>query len=252
MSGSFLQASRAFGTSRPTANGDGDDDEDDDDEEGEEEQEEEDESVEAGDKGYETDATKKPSGAEDTTSSEPRTSSASSVAEAAKDDGSGVGEVPLDSEEDAQAPKKRFRSKSSLATLPSTAVLGASAVKIQTPASYTAALPTAEEEELQQVLQQIALEEGGGDMSPEIARHEALLMRMGTPERASKPEGPIRDSNPPPRSPCPTIAIKVCHPQLPVADIAGGIVPDCKRKLDFGDDNPAWKQPPDQEHWASV
>ena len=183
-------------------------DDDDDGEEGEEEMGEDDEMVEEESEGYETDDSMKAGEAEDTCSSEAKSSKARSgakddgaVAEddgaVAKDHGGGVGEVRLDSQEDAQAPKKpcwRYRSKSSLSTLPSTAVLGASPA-VETPASYVGGIPDAQQEELQRLLQQIALEEGGGDMSPEIARHEPLLVRMGTPEQTSKPEGPIRDDS---------------------------------------------------------
>ncbi|CAE7894826.1 unnamed protein product, partial [Symbiodinium necroappetens] len=167
------------------------DDGDDDDEGGEEEAEEDDEVVEENSEGYETDdGARNPDEAEDSCSSEPKSSKASSVAKGADDDGCGVGAVVLDSQEDAQVHKDpcwRYRTKSSLQTLPSTVALGASP-PVETPASYVAGLPTDAEEELQRVLQQIALEEGGGDMSPEIARHERLLVRMGTPEQASKPK----------------------------------------------------------------
>ena len=53
----------------------------------------------------------------------------------------------------------------------------------------------------------------------------------------------------------PDLQEPVCHPELPIADLAGAILPapDCKKKLDFGESErePDWKKPPDQEHCAS-
>ena len=112
---------------------------------------------------------------------------------AKEDDGLGVKEfladMELDSQEEAQAPKFRYRAKSTLQSLPSTAVLGGSTENLATPASYQGALTGSKEEELRMLLQEISLFETGEAKHPDTARHDALLLMMGSPTRPSTARG---------------------------------------------------------------
>ncbi|CAE6949194.1 unnamed protein product [Symbiodinium sp. CCMP2456] len=133
-----------------------------------------------------------------------------------KDDGGGVkaalADLELDPDEETQAPKWRYRSKSTLNSLATTAVLGD---QLETPGSYEKPVTASKEEELQQLLQQISLFEDGEPKHPDTARHDALLLMMGSPARPRKSRG--TDETP----------------------------PTCKKQL-FKDVDPAWKEPPDQ------
>ena len=83
--------------------------------------------------------------------------------------------VSMDPTQDSQVPLlRRHRSKKSLESLqsaPSKAVL-------PTPASYVKAVPPSKEEELAQLMAQIALLEGC-DEEKEHTRHDAMLLMMG-------------------------------------------------------------------------
>ncbi|CAE7945444.1 unnamed protein product [Symbiodinium sp. KB8] len=73
-----------------------------------------------------------------------------------------LADLELDPDEDAQAPKCRYRSKSTLNSLATTAVLGGGSKEIlETPESYKNPVPGSMEDELQKLLQQIALMEVG-------------------------------------------------------------------------------------------
>ncbi|OLQ12234.1 Clavaminate synthase-like protein [Symbiodinium microadriaticum] len=178
--------------------------------EGEEEEEFEDDDAASDYESAEADTEKPDASASDGPSSaEPKISKAGDAS--MEDDGGGVGDVPLDSHEDAQAPRFRRRSKGSLISLPSTAVLGKTPANVETPASYKDAVSAEKEAELSRLLYLINLQEAAVSIDPDP--HKALLITMGTPERPSKAEGKA------------------------VA------TPDCKKQLDF---EPAWVHPPDQ------
>ena len=159
--------------------------------EGEEEEEFEDDDAASDYESAEADTEKPDASASDGPSSaEPKISKAGDAS--MEDDGGGVGDVPLDSQEDAQAPRFRRRSKGSLISLPSTAALGKTPANVETPASYKDAVSAEKEAELSRLLKLINLQEAAVSIDPDP--HKALLITMGTPERLSKAEGPIAES----------------------------------------------------------
>eukprot|EP00439_Symbiodinium_sp_Y106_P019258 s7865_g2.t1 len=108
-----------------------------------------------------------------------------------QDDGGGVkavlGDLGLKPNEDAPAPAFRYRSKSTLSSL---ALGGPNSRDIlETPGSYKASLPDNTEEELQRILEQIRLYEDGESKDPDTARHDALLLMMGSPARPGTSRG---------------------------------------------------------------
>ena len=157
-----------------------------DEEEGEEEEKFEDDDAVDAPSDYESaeEESSKPDASEGPSSAEPKMSKGGKASE---DDGGGVGSVPL------EVLKFRRRSKSSLASLPSTLVLGKTPANVETPASYKDAVSAEKEAELARLLMEIDLQESaaGIDADP----HKSLLVMMGTPERATKAsEGPIVES----------------------------------------------------------
>ncbi|CAE7873019.1 unnamed protein product, partial [Symbiodinium microadriaticum] len=153
--------------------------------EGEEEEEFEDDDAASDYESAEADTEKPDASASDGPSSaEPKISKAGDAS--MEDDGGGVGDVPLDSQEDAQAPRFRRRSKGSLISLPSTAALGKTPANVETPASYKDAVSAEKEAELSRLLKLINLQEAAVSIDPDP--HKALLITMGTPERLSKAE----------------------------------------------------------------
>ena len=111
-----------------------------------------------------------------------------------EDNGLGVkavlADLELDPDEDAQAPKWRYRSKSTLNSLATTAVLGGGSKEIlETPESYKNPVPGSMEDELQKLLRQIALMEDGEAKHPDTARHDAMLLMMGSPTRLGTSRG---------------------------------------------------------------
>ncbi|CAE7231379.1 unnamed protein product [Symbiodinium sp. CCMP2592] len=145
--------------------------EDTNDEEGEEEEGvEEDQCV----SDYETEeADTGPSSAE---SKSKKSKNAKGAEAATADNGSGVGEIPLDSQEDAQVPKLRHRSKGSLLSLASTAQLGKTPGNVETPASYTAPVAAEDEAELARLLAMIDMEEAG--LGSDADPHRSMLVMM--------------------------------------------------------------------------
>ncbi|OLP87160.1 hypothetical protein AK812_SmicGene31656 [Symbiodinium microadriaticum] len=132
---------------------------------------EEDASADAGGEGEEeeeVDDDPLSEGCEEDVSSASKGSTKSSETAKDMDDGRGVAaalaDVELDSQEDTQAPRWRYRSKSTLQSLATTAVLGGSKENLGSPAeSYGGALTGGQEEELQKLLQEISLYECGAD-----------------------------------------------------------------------------------------
>ena len=109
------------------------------------------------------------------------------------DIGAGVGlsDEEGEPEKDSQLPHplQRCRSKTSLASLPSSAVLGgASKEALETPASYAGPgiLTTNKEDELADLMNQISLYEDGEQKDAATAHHDAMLLLMGSPERRAK------------------------------------------------------------------
>ena len=101
-----------------------------------------------------------------------------------------LADLELDPDEDAQAPKWRYRSKSTLNSLATTAVLGGGSKEIlETPESYKNPVPGSMEDELQKLLQQIALMEDGEAKHPDTARHDAMLLMLGSPARLGTSRG---------------------------------------------------------------
>ena len=101
-----------------------------------------------------------------------------------------LADLELDPDEDAQAPKCRYRSKSTLNSLATTAVLGGGSKEIlETPESYKNPVPGSMEDELQKLLQQIALMEDGEAKHPDTARHDAMLLMLGSPARLGTSRG---------------------------------------------------------------
>ena len=99
------------------------------------------------------------------------------------DDGSGVGTVPLD------GPIHRLRAKSTF-SLTATSDVASKEHLLATGASYEGALSPSKEEQLNQLLQQISLFEDGSPKDGRTAHHDAMLLLMGSPSRATKPQGP--------------------------------------------------------------
>ena len=164
---------------------------------------EEDASADAGGEGEEeeeVDDDPLSEGCEEDVSSASKGSTKSSETAKDMDDGRGVAaalaDVELDSQEDTQAPRWRYRSKSTLQSLATTAVLGGSKENLGSPAeSYGGALTGGQEEELQKLLQEISLYECGEPKHPDTAHHDALLLMMGSPTRASTVRGPSFETN---------------------------------------------------------
>ncbi|CAE7858911.1 unnamed protein product, partial [Symbiodinium sp. KB8] len=143
--------------------------------EGEEEEEFEDDDAASDYESAEADTEKPDASASDGPSSaEPKISKAGDAS--MEDDGGGVGDVPLDSQEDAQAPRFRRRSKGSLISLPSTAALGKTPANVETPASYKDAVSAEKEAELSRLLKLINLQEAAVSIDPDP--HKALLITM--------------------------------------------------------------------------
>ena len=104
-------------------------------------------------------------------------------ADALADDGSGAGTVPLD------GPIHRLRAKSTF-SLTATSDVASKEHLLATGASYEGALSPSKEEQLNQLLQQISLFEDGSPKDGRTAHHDAMLLLMGSPSRATKPQGP--------------------------------------------------------------
>ena len=114
-----------------------------------------------------------------------------SAAPAKKVAGVGLSDEEGEPEKDSQLPHplQRCRSKTSLASLPSAAVLGgASKEALEMPASYAGPgiLTTNKEDELADLMNQISLYEDGEQKDVATAHHDAMLLLMGSPERRAK------------------------------------------------------------------